>query len=264
MWKRLGWMLVLMLMVFQLWKPAQAAELVNPITLYQESVKVENMIKSGEKPAEVLEAITNLADMYTRLDMTNISQRIEGVQAVSAELVGLKQMYTAVKGPEVTVAEFRIHRIVLAFDSMAFPNSPAWLPIARSMENNLDKVIDAVAKQDSKTARTVLGKVRSERDQIWLALQLHGDPSELNLQQSAHRYVEQQLAGEQVTDKQETLNVLGSYKGSLGALASTIKVVSEPPLLPVMHLTVGPTLYVSLSGAVLLLAAWRVFRKKKN
>jgi hypothetical protein len=106
--------------------------------------------------------------------------------------------------------------------------------------------------------------VRSERDQIWLALQLHGDPSELNLQQSAHRYVEQQLAGEQVTDKQETLNVLGSYRGSLGSLASTIKVVSEPQLLPVMHLTVGPTLYVSSSGAILLLAAWRVFRKKKN
>ncbi|MGZ4030984.1 MAG: sporulation protein YpjB [Tumebacillaceae bacterium] len=264
MWKRVGWMLVLMLMVVRLCTPAQAAELVNPITLYQESVKVENMIKSGEKPALVLEAIDYLADMYTRLDMSNISQRIEGVQAVSSELVGLKQMYTAVKGPEVAVAEFRIHRLVIAFDSMAFPNSPAWLPIARSMENNLDKVIEAVAKQDNKTARTVLTKVRSERDQIWLALQLHGDPSELNLQQSAHRYVEQQVAGEQVTDKQETLDVLGSYKGSIGTLAAKINVVSEPPLLPVLHLTVGPKLYGSLSAAVLLLVGWRVFRKKKN
>src|SRR4029079_9102331 len=109
-------------------------------------------------------------------------------------------------GPEQAVAEFRVHRLVAAFDSLAYPNSPSWLPIARSMENNLEKVIDAVAKQDQKTAKSLFGKVRSERDQIWLALQLHGNQSELYLQQSAHRFLETQLAGEQVADKQATLD----------------------------------------------------------
>lgn len=261
--QRITWMLVLML-TFLLATPAQAENLVNPITLYQEAVKVENMIRGGEKPEVVLTALNNLADLYTRVDQRKVTQRIEGVQAVSGELIALKQMFAALKGPEQAVAEYRIHRIVIAFDSLAYPNSPAWLPIARSMENNLEKVIQAVAKQDQKTARSIFQKVRQERDQIWLALSLHGSPSELNLQQSAHRYLDSQLAAEQVTDKQGTLDALGQYKSSIGNMAANIRVVKEPPLLPVLRLELDPITYGS--GAALLtgVVGWRILRKKKN
>jgi hypothetical protein len=261
--QRCLWMLILMLTCF-LATPVLAAESVHPITLYQEAVKVENMIRGGEKPEIVLAALDNLSAMYTRLDQSKVSQRIEGMQAVSSELISLKQMYAALKGPEQAVAEYRIHRIAVAFDSLAYPNSPAWLPVARSMENNLEKCIQAVAKQDQKAARAVFQKVRRERDQIWLALSLHGAPSELNLQQSAHRFIESQLNAEQVTDKQGTLDALGQYKNSIGNLVANIKVVEEPPLLPVLHLELDPVAYGS---AVTLLAGyvgWRMLRKKKN
>lgn len=264
MMRRFMGMLVVLLLCVMMVAPAQAAELVNPITLYQEAVKVENMVKHGEKPIVVLESLSTLSDMYTRLDPRNISQKIEGIQAVTSELIALKQMYAAVKGPEQAVAEFRIHRVVVAFDSLAYPNSPSWLPIARSMENNLEKVIESVAKQDQKTAKALFGKMRSERDQIWLALQLHGDQSELYLQLSAHRFIETQLTGEQVTDKQATLDALGSYKGSIGNVAAQIQVVEEPPLLPVFHMTLDPMTYGTAGGALLLFVGWRVLRKKKN
>ncbi|TCP58955.1 sporulation protein YpjB [Tumebacillus sp. BK434] len=263
MCRRLAWLLVLFLAVFGV-TPAQAAELVNPITLYQESVKVESMIKQGESPAKVLPALDALSDMYTRLDPRKIHQRVEGQQAVTAELIALKQMFAAVKGPEQAVAEYRIHRLTVAFDSLAYPASSAWLPIARSMENNLDKLIEAVAKGDQKAARTIMAKLRQERDQIQLALQLHGHPAELNAQWSAHRFVELQLTAEQVTDKQGTLDALGSYKASLGNVTSQFHKVEEPPFLPVLHLTLDPVMYGTAGATILAIFGWRMFRKKKN
>ncbi|HEU4963254.1 MAG TPA: sporulation protein YpjB [Bacilli bacterium] len=264
--RRYSWILalVLTLMMWVTVTPVQAAPLVNPITLYQESVKVENMIRGGEKPETVLASLEHLSDMYTRLDQSKVSQRVEGMQAVASELMALKQMYAALKGPEQAVAEYRIHRLTVAFDSLAYPNSPTWLPIARSMENNLEKVIQAVAKQDQKAARTVFQKVRQERDQIWLALSLHGSPSELNLQQTAHRFIEGQLAGEKITDKQGTLDALGQYKSSIGHLAASIKVVKDPPLLPVVHLELDPLTYGSAAAVLAGVVGWRVLRKKKN
>ncbi|WP_157722025.1 sporulation protein YpjB [Tumebacillus avium] len=263
MCRRLAWLLVLFLTVFCV-TPAQAAELVNPITLYQESVKVENMIKQGESPGKVLTALETLSDMYTRLDPRNIHQRVEGQQAVTAELIALKQMFAAVKGPEQAVAEYRIHRLSVAFDSLAYPTSSTWLPVARSMENNLDKLIETVAKGDQKAARATMSKLRQERDGIWLALQLHGHPAELNALQSAHRYVESQLAMEQVADKQGTLDALGSYKASIGSVTSQIHKVEDPPFLPVLHLTLDPMMYGTAGAMILALFGWRMFRKKKN
>ncbi|MFD2171225.1 sporulation protein YpjB [Tumebacillus lipolyticus] len=263
MCRRLTWMFVLFLLVFRV-SPVQAAELVNPITLYQESVKVENMVKQGENPAKVLPALEALSDMYTRLDPRNIVQRIEGQQAITTELLALKQMFAAVKGPEQAVAEYRMHRLTVAFDSLAYPTAPAWLPVARSMENQLDKLIEAVAKQEQKSARATLTKLRQERDQIWLALQVHGNPSDLNTLLSAHRFVESQLAGEQVTDKQGVLDALGSYKAALGHVTANRQSAEEAPFLPVLHLTLDPVMY-GTAGALLLAAfGWRMFRKKKN
>lgn len=264
MFRKFIWMLVLFLFIFSMTPPVQAAELVNPITLYQEAVKTENMIQNGESPATVLQQLDLLSDMYTRLDLRNISQRIEGMQAISSELIGLKHLFAAVKGPDQSVAQYRIQRVVVAFDSLAYPTSPVWLPVARSMENQLEKLIELVAKQDQKAAKQSFMKLRNDRDRIWLALQLHGDPSELNLQQSAFRYVEGQLAGEQVTDKQGTLDALGQYKSSLGHMTAGIQVVKEPPLLPVLHITLSPGMYGTVVGALLLWFAWRAYRKKKN
>jgi len=243
--------------------PAQAEEEIKPITLYLEAVKVEAMIKAGEEPTQVMDGIDKLAAMYTRLDPDEVLQRIEGVQGVAGELIGLKQLFASVKGPDQPVAEYRIHRLVIAFDSLAYPSSPAWLPIARSMENNLDKVIEAVGKQDVKAAKTVFGKLRAERDRIWLALQLHGDPAALNVQVSAHKFIESQLAGERVTDEQGVLNALGTYKGSLGQVTTGLQ---EPvdPLLPSVTVTLSPTVYASLAGGLLLVVGWRTLRKKKN
>ncbi|PWK15535.1 sporulation protein YpjB [Tumebacillus permanentifrigoris] len=266
MMRKLMWAWLLFLLVVSLAVPSAGAltALVNPITLYQEAVKVENQIKSAENPAAVLPALDTLSDMYTRLDPSKISQKVEGIQAVTNELIALKQLYAAVKGPEQAVAEFRIHRIVVAFDSLAYPNSPAWLPVARSMENNLDKLIEAVAKGDQKLAKTVFQKFRNERDQIWLALTLHGNPSDLQVQASAFRFVEGQLAGEQVTDKQGTLDALGHYKGALGKLTSEIRVAGDPPLLPVFYVELGPATYGTACGGLLCWAGWRAWRKKKN
>ena len=72
----------------------------------------------------MIPALDSLSDMYTRLNPSDISQKVEGIQAVTNELIALKMMYAAVKGPEQAVAEYRIHRIVVAFDSLAYPNSP--------------------------------------------------------------------------------------------------------------------------------------------
>ncbi|KEO84251.1 sporulation protein YpjB [Tumebacillus flagellatus] len=264
--RRLTWAICLCLLVVGLLAPRAGAvtALVHPITLYQEAVKVENMIKSGENQPAVLPELDVLSDMYTRLDTSKIVQKVEGVQAVTNELIALKMMYAAVKGPEQAVAEFRIHRLVVAFDSLAYPTSPTWLPVARSMENNLDKMIDAVAKGDYKTAKAVFQKFRNERDQIALALALHGDPTELQTQQSAFRFLDSQLQGETPTDKQGVLDALGHYKGSLGKLTAGIRAVDDPPLLPVFHLTVGPGTYGTVCGGLLCFAGWRVWRKKKN
>jgi hypothetical protein len=264
MWQRWVWMVVVIFFAGMIATPVQAAELVHPITLYQEAVKVENMIRQSESPNKVLPALDVLSEMYTRLDTESIHQRIEGVQAVSAELISLKQMYAAVKGPEQIVAQFRIKRVVMAFDSLAYPTSPAWLPIVRSMENQLDKSIEAVAKQDQKSAKTIFAGLRSERDQVWLALQLHGDPSELNLQLSAHRFIETQLGLEQVSDKQGTLDSLGAYKASLGKIVTGMPTVKEPPLLPVLHLTLDPVTYGTTGAALLAFFGWRYYRKNKN
>jgi len=263
MWQRwIGLLLVFFVMLSA--APVQAAESVHPIGLYQQAVKVENMIRQAGAPAKVLTELDTLSDMYTRLNVRDVDQRIEGVQAISSELIGLKAMYAAAKGPEQAVAEFRIHRITVAFDSLAYPNSPAWLPIARSMENHLDKSIEAVGKGDQKAAKAMFAKVRQERDQIWLALQLHGDPSELNLQVSAHRFVEGQVAMEQMTDKQGCLDSLGAYKASIGKVSASIQMKEEPPLLPVLHLTLTPWTYGTLGSAMLLLIGFKVMRKKKN
>ena len=264
MFRKFIWMLVLLFFLFSMIPPAQAAELVNPITLYQEAVKTENMIQHGEPAANVLEQLDLLSDMYTRLDLRNISQRIEGMQAVSSELIGLKHLFAAVKGPDPAVAQYRIQRIVVAFDSLAYPNSPAWLPVARSMENQLEKLIELVAKQDQKSAKQMFAKLRNDRDRIWLALQLHGSPSELNLQQSSFRYLEGQFAGDQVTDKQGMLDALGQYKSSLGQMTAGIQVVQEPPLLPVLHVTLSPGMYGMAVGVLLLWLAWKAYRNKKN
>jgi len=263
MWRNVSRLLVLVLIVM-LASPAQAAELVHPISLYQEGVKVEGMIRSGEAPAQVLEALDRLAEMYARLDMRNISQRIEGINAVSGELVGLKMMYASVKGPDQPVAEFRVRRLVVAFDSLAYPQSPAWLPAARSMESHLEKIIEAVAKNDAKTAKAEFGKLRSERDRIWLALQLHGNPSDLNAQAAAHKLIEGQLGMEQVAEKQGTLDALGAYKGSLGHLTAGIQVVPDEPFLPRVTMTIDPLTYMGGSILLLLFALWRWMRKKKN
>lgn len=263
MWQRwIGLLLVIFVVLSA--APVQAAESVHPIELYQQTVKVENMIRQADAPAKVLAELDALSDMYTRLQVGDVHQRIEGVQAISAELVGLKAMYAAAKGPEQAVAEFRIHRVTVAFDSLAYPNSPAWLPIARSLENHLDKSIEAVGKGDQKAAKTMFAKARQERDQIWLAMQLHGDPSELNLQVSAHRFVEGQIAMEQMTDKQGCLDSLGAYKASVGKVSASIQMMEEPPLLPVLHVTLTPWTYGSLGSALMLLVGWRVLRKKKN
>ncbi|ASS75529.1 hypothetical protein CIG75_11400 [Tumebacillus algifaecis] len=264
MYRRLTWLLVLFLLIFGVAPVQAAAELVNPITLYQESVEVENMIKQGESPAKVLTALETLSDMYTRLDPRNIHQRIEGQQAITTELIALKAMFAAVKGPEQAVAEYRIHRVTVAFDSLAYPASSAWLPVARSMENNLEKLIEAVAKGDQKTARLIMTKLRQERDQIGLALQLHGNPADLNTQQSAHRYVESQLIPEQVSDKQGLLDALGAYKASLGSMTTQIQTVEEPPFLPVLQLTLDPMMYGTAGVLFLTFFGWRMFRKKKN
>jgi hypothetical protein len=237
---------------------------VHPITLYQETVKVEHMIKSGEKPEKVLEALTALADQYTRLDPRTCPQRIEGVHAVSAELIGLKQLFAAVKGPDQAVAEYRIHRLAVAFDSLAYPQSPAWLPMVRSIENHLDKIIDLTAKQDYKAAKAVLSKVRSERDNIWLALQLYGNPSELNLMLSVHKYVEGQLASENLADQQAVLDALGQYRAALGRLTADIQTLEEPPMLPVVTVTLGPKAYGTTAALLLVWFGWKMWRKKKN
>lgn len=264
--RQITWALVLCVLLASIIGARAGAQtaLVNPIALYQEAVKVENKIRSGDHPEEVLSELDTLSDMYTRLDPSKISQKIEGVQAVTNELLSLKQMYAAVKGPEQAVAEYRIRRLVVAFDSLAYPDSPAWLPIARSMENNLDKLIEAVAKGDLKVARSIFQKVRNERDQISLALALHGNPSDLQVQASAVRFVEGQLGGESVTDKQGVLDALGHFKGSLGKLTADIKASGDPPLLPVFHLALGPMSYGTACGGLLLFVGWRIWRKKKN
>jgi hypothetical protein len=212
----------------------------------------------------VLIELETLSDMYTRLQESDVHQRIEGVHAVAGELIGLKHMFAAAKGPDQAVAQFRIQRLTVAFDSLAYPNSPAWLPVARSMENHLDKSIEAVGRGDQKSAKAMFAKVRSERDQIWLALQLHGDPSELNLQMSAHRFLESQLAMEQMSDKQGALDSLGAYKASLGKVMATIQTLQDPPLLPDLHLTLDPWTYGTVGAGALVWVAWRIMRKKKN
>ena len=52
--------------------------------------------------------------------------------------------------------------------------------------------------------------------------------------------IEGQLQGENISDKQDVLDALGHYKGSLGKMTSEIKVGGDTRLWPVFHMTVGP------------------------
>lgn len=199
-----------------------AEQLSDTEALYHQGKMVEEMIKGKAPLLQIKKEADRMSEMYTQLDGKMAKQSIEGMQAISGELIGLKQEFARISEPNLESALFHVHRLSIAFDALAHPVSAEWLKIGEQMQKDIQRMIADTEKGQDRNLRGDYRNLTQKKDEIALALHLRANPSDVNLIQSTHRFLNNQLQGDSL-DRTAIKTALTYYLQTLKTIVGNEK-----------------------------------------
>lgn len=224
--------------------------------LYEQAARVEQIIKAQKDTAQIQQEIEQMIHLYVQLDGRRVPQSIDGMQAVSAELIGLRQQYVQLQGPSHSAALFHAARLRYAFDALAHPGSGEWLQQLKGMEEDVHAMLDALKRDDKADLHLVFHRLSQRQELLGLALQLRLTPSATEFLRSADRFLRQQLQTDEL-DREGMRTALTQYLNILQGLTEK----TEETVSPANMAAVAPPAW--WAGLALLgTALWLLYHRR--
>ncbi|WP_169713531.1 sporulation protein YpjB [Paludifilum halophilum] len=224
--------------------------------------RVEGKVAEG-RWAEARKELNQLAESFSKADLSRSSLTVEGVRALSDTLVEADRQLNRVMVRPEELAEVT-QRVHLAFDALAQPHQPLWHRFEGSFRSRIGEVRSGLKKNRPEAVRRSGRKLIEHYEQIRPALYVVRSPTTVEKTNALMSFLQKELQKEELepgtvesaVDQWERMISPLFYGPEEEVLA--IGEEGKPPLIPAL-LSVGGVI-----AGVLSYVSWRKYRYSRR
>ncbi|HJV46387.1 MAG TPA: sporulation protein YpjB [Bacillota bacterium] len=259
MYKKLYILLILIFTILLSYTPialgATDYSQTNPsATLDQLSEQLLELTEQG-KFAEAKQRLDELSSLYPQVGAQKLS--IEALAIVSETLVNAKRSFAAVR-PDKNAMLWSANQVRLLMDALTHPNQPMWKSYHSIYRNQIDKMIAAVDKGDSKSFNNELKDNLNLYNLLRPCFAIHQTPQTIEMMDSLYNFLVKRTQLEQLngTEVHSSLEQLRQVSDGvfLGKEQNTLSLTLSSNS-PITMITIMSSILLS----VLTYVGWRMY-----